>query len=102
MKIEELGEFGLIEQITKKSRLENKNTIKGIGDDAAVIDAGDHCKLISKDLLLEGIHFNMMYMPLKHLGYKTAVVNFFISLFSSNLKPAALSAVTHRVRPVFR
>ncbi len=76
MNIEELGEFGLIERITKKSKLLNKNSIRGIGDDAAVIDAGDHCKLVSKDLLLEGIHFNMMYMPLKHLGYKTAVVNF--------------------------
>jgi thiamine-monophosphate kinase len=76
MKIEELGEFGLIERITKNNRLQNKNSLIGIGDDAAVIDAGDHCKLVSKDLLLEGIHFNMMYMPLKHLGYKTAVVNF--------------------------
>nr|MDA3822621.1 thiamine-phosphate kinase [Bacteroidales bacterium] len=58
------------------SKLQNKNSIRGIGDDAAVIDAGDHCKIVSKDLLLEGIHFNMMYMPLKHLGYKTAIVNF--------------------------
>jgi len=89
MKIVELGEFGLIEQITKKSRLENKNTIKGIGDDAAVIDAGNHCKLISKDLLLEGIHFNMMYMPLKHLGYKAAIVNF-SDIYAMNGVPTQL------------
>lgn len=71
-----LGEFGLIDYLTKDIKPLHASTIKGIGDDAAVIKHGDSCMLISKDLLIEGVHFDMMYTPLKHLGYKAAVANF--------------------------
>ena len=74
--IGELGEFGLIEQIKKGVVLHHASTLKGIGDDAAVIDGGlHHKKLISTDMLLEGIHFDLSYMPLTHLGYKAVTVN---------------------------
>ena len=73
--IAELGEFGLIDHITKDIKLNHKNTLKGIGDDAAVIDHGDVCSVVTTDLLVEGIHFNLIYTPLKHLGYKAVVVN---------------------------
>ncbi len=73
--LDSLGEFGLIEALTKESELKHSSTIKGIGDDAAVIDVGDWYQLISTDMLVEGIHFNLMYSPLKHLGYKSIVVN---------------------------
>jgi len=73
--ISELGEFGLIDHITKDVKLNHKNTLKGIGDDAAVIEHGDICSVITTDLLVEGIHFNLIYTPLKHLGYKAVVVN---------------------------
>ncbi|MCF6171572.1 MAG: thiamine-phosphate kinase [Bacteroidales bacterium] len=72
-----LGEFGLIDFLTKDIRPKNKSTIKGIGDDAAVIEpSSGKLTLVSKDLLIEQIHFDLMYTPLKHLGYKAAVVNF--------------------------
>jgi thiamine-monophosphate kinase len=73
--ISELGEFGLIDHITKDVKLNHKNTLKGIGDDAAVIDYGEICSVVTTDLLVEGIHFNLIYTPLKHLGYKAVVVN---------------------------
>ena len=73
--ISTLGEFGLIEHLTKKVDLKNKNVIKGIGDDAAVIDIGSNYQLISTDLLIEGVHFDLSYTPLKHLGYKAVSVN---------------------------
>jgi len=73
--ISELGEFGLINHITKNVKTKHKNTLKGIGDDAAVIDHGNTCSVVTTDLLLEGIHFNLIYTPLKHLGYKSVVVN---------------------------
>ncbi len=72
-----LGEFGLIEHLTRNIHIQHKSTKKGIGDDAAVIQPKTGKQLlISKDLLIEGVHFDLMYMPLKHLGYKAAVVNF--------------------------
>ena len=74
--ISELGEFGLIEKITKDIKRSSDNTSFGIGDDAAVLRAGDKEMLISTDLLVEGVHFDLSYMPLKHLGYKAAIVNF--------------------------
>jgi thiamine-monophosphate kinase len=74
--INELGEFGLIDHLTKGIELINPSTKKGVGDDAAVIDNEGFQTLVSTDLLVEGIHFDMMYTPLKHLGYKAAVVNF--------------------------
>ena len=74
--LSELGEFGLIDRLTKDLKTYNKSTVKGIGDDAAVIDHKSEQTLVSVDLLIEGVHFDMTYMPLKHLGYKAAVVNF--------------------------
>ncbi|MEA3476893.1 MAG: thiamine-phosphate kinase [Bacteroidota bacterium] len=74
--LSELGEFGLIEHLTKNINIKGPGTIKGVGDDAAVIDTKDKLVLVSTDLLIEGVHFDMTYTPLKHLGYKAAVVNF--------------------------
>jgi thiamine-monophosphate kinase len=76
MNISELGEFGLIDRLAKKIRIRNASTLKGVGDDAAVVAASSSCKLLSTDMLLEGIHFDLTYVPLKHLGYKAAMVNF--------------------------
>jgi thiamine-monophosphate kinase len=71
-----LGEFGLIEHLTKDLALTQMNSLKGVGDDAAVIRISDEeSLLLSTDMLIEGIHFNLMYMPLKHLGYKAVSVN---------------------------
>jgi thiamine-monophosphate kinase len=73
--IEELGEFGLINYLTKNIKLTQDTTVKGVGDDAAVLDFKGKKTLISTDLLLEGIHFDLAYTPLKHLGYKAIQVN---------------------------
>lgn len=74
--LEKLGEFGLIDHLTKKFTNNNPETIKGIGDDAAVVSISEEeAMVISTDMLLEGVHFNLMYMPLKHLGYKAVAVN---------------------------
>lgn len=74
--ISSLGEFGLIDHLTKGVELTNPQSLKGIGDDAAVMRYGSTDVLVTTDLLLEGIHFDLTYVPLKHLGYKAAVVNF--------------------------
>lgn len=74
--ISSLGEFGLIDRITKDFPLRNESSKKGVGDDAAVLNFGDKEVLVTTDLLLEGIHFDLRYVPLKHLGYKSAIVNF--------------------------
>lgn len=76
VEIADLGEFGLIERLTKGFPLKNESTKKGVGDDAAVLSFGNKEALVTTDLLLEGIHFDLRYVPLKHLGYKAAVVNF--------------------------
>ncbi len=73
--IAELGEFGLIDILTKNLKLTQPNTVAGVGDDAAVIDVGEKYLLVTKDILLEGIHFDMTYQPLRHLGYKAVTVN---------------------------
>ncbi|MBN1768081.1 MAG: thiamine-phosphate kinase [Prolixibacteraceae bacterium] len=73
--ISDLGEFGLIERLTNKIKIRNASTLKGIGDDAAVIESKNKKIVVTTDLLTEGIHFNLMYVPLKHLGYKAVVVN---------------------------
>lgn len=70
-----LGEFGLIEHLTKDIQLRNSSTLKGVGDDCAVLEYKDSEVLVSTDLLVEGIHFDLTYVPLKHLGYKSVVVN---------------------------
>lgn len=74
--IAEVGEFGLIDLLTKDFPLRNESSRKGVGDDAAVLSYGDKEVLVTTDLLLEGIHFDLRYVPLKHLGYKAAIVNF--------------------------
>lgn len=71
-----LGEFGLIDHLTEGIEPVNASTCRGVGDDAAVLDMGGKATLVTTDLLLEGIHFDLTYTPLKHLGYKAAMVNF--------------------------
>lgn len=74
--IESLGEFGLIDHLTKNFKIKQKSTVKGIGDDAAVISCDSDTEMvITTDFLLENVHFDLSYMPLKHLGYKAVVVN---------------------------
>lgn len=73
--IEKLGEFGLIRHLTQNFNIEQSSTIKGVGDDAAVLDFAKEKTLISTDMLLEGIHFDLAYTPFKHLGYKAIQVN---------------------------
>jgi thiamine-monophosphate kinase len=73
--ISSLGEFGLIDHLTKNIELQNASSVLGVGDDAAVIDHFGKQTVITTDLLIEGVHFDLMYTPLKHLGYKTMVVN---------------------------
>lgn len=73
--LSELGEFALIDHLTNGLELKNESTIYGVGDDAAVIDMGDKYQLVSTDMLVEGVHFDLSYTPLKHLGYKAVAVN---------------------------
>jgi thiamine-monophosphate kinase len=73
--LSQLGEFGLIDHLTKRFEVKQESTINGIGDDAAVLDFKDKRIVVSTDLLVEGVHFDLSYMPLKHLGYKAVVVN---------------------------
>lgn len=74
--LSELGEFGLIDHLTQNFKIEQPSTLKGVGDDAAVLTAGkDHVKVVTSDMLVEGVHFDLSYAPLKHLGYKSVVVN---------------------------
>ena len=73
--LSDMGEFGLIEHLTKDISLKNDSTVFGVGDDAAVIEAGNHFKLLSTDMLIENVHFDLTYTPLKHLGYKAVAVN---------------------------
>ena len=73
--ISTIGEFGLIDRITKDLKLKNSSTLRGVGDDAAVMRFRDTDIVVTTDLLLEGVHFDLTYVPLKHLGYKSAVVN---------------------------
>src|SRR6201746_1792257 len=73
--ISSLGEFGLIQHLTKNIELHNASSILGVGDDAAVIDHFGKQTVITTDLLLEGVHFDLTYTPLKHLGYKAVIVN---------------------------
>ncbi len=70
-----LGEFGLIDHLTKDFEITQKSTVIGIGDDAAILDLGDQQAVLTTDLLVEGVHFDLSFMPLKHLGYKAVMVN---------------------------
>lgn len=76
MEISQLGEFGLIDRLTAGLENVNTSTVKGVGDDCAVLRNHDTDILVTTDLLLEGVHFDLTYVPLKHLGYKSAIVNF--------------------------
>lgn len=97
--IENLGEFGLIDHLTKNFKIKQKSTVKGIGDDAAVISCDEKKELVvSTDFLLEGVHFDLSYMPLKHLGYKAVVVNL-SDIYAMNAKPTQITvsiAVSNR------
>lgn len=88
--ISKLGEFGLIEHLTQNMPLKNAETLKGVGDDAAVLDYKDKQVLVTTDLLLEGVHFDLTYVPLKHLGYKSAVVNF-SDIYAMNGQPKQIT-----------
>ena len=87
--ISELGEFGLIDHLTKNIELVNASSIVGVGDDAAVIDHFGKQTVITTDLLIEGVHFDLMYTPLKHLGYKSVVVNV-SDLYAMNAQPTQI------------
>jgi thiamine-monophosphate kinase len=87
--IGKLGKFGLINHLAETVKLTNRKTVSGIGDDAAVIDSGNELTLVSTDLFLEGIHFNLMYSPLKHLGYK-AVIRGISDIFAMNGIPGQI------------
>jgi len=88
--ISELGEFGLIDRLTKSIKLKNASTTKGVGDDAAILNYEGNQVVVSTDLLTEGIHFNLMYVPLKHLGYKAVVVNL-SDIFAMNAVPKQIT-----------
>jgi thiamine-monophosphate kinase len=87
--ISSLGEFGLIDHLTKNIEIQNASTIVGVGDDAAVIDHFGKQTVITNDLLIEGVHFDLMYTPLKHLGYKTVVVNV-SDIYAMNATPTQI------------
>lgn len=96
--LSQLGEFGLIQRLTSKFKPVNKSTIKDAGDDAAVIDNGNEKTIVSTDMLVEGIHFDLMYTPLKHLGYKAVVVNL-SDIYAMNATPKQITvsiAVSNR------
>lgn len=88
--IAEYGEFGLIKHLTERFENLNPSTLKGVGDDAAVLDYKDKQILVTTDLLLEGVHFDLMYVPLKHLGYKAAIVNF-SDIYAMNGQPKQIT-----------
>ncbi len=85
-----LGEFGLIERLTGDILPQQQSTVKGVGDDAAILDYTGRQTLVTTDLLLEGIHFDLVYAPLKHLGYKAAVVNF-SDIYAMNGRPEQIT-----------
>jgi len=87
--ISDLGEFGLIDYLTKNIEIQNASTVLGVGDDGAVIDHFGKQTVISTDLMMEGIHFDLMYTPLKHLGYKSVVVNL-SDIYAMNAMPTQI------------
>lgn len=88
--LSELGEFGLINRLTEKIQIKNTSTLTGVGDDAAVLSFPDKKIVVTTDLLTEGIHFNLMYVPLKHLGYKAVVVSL-SDVFAMNATPRQIT-----------
>lgn len=96
--LSDLGEFGLIKHLTANFEINQPSTLKGIGDDAAVLDFKDKKAVVSTDLLIEGVHFDLAYMPLRHLGYKAVVVNV-SDIYAMNAKPTQITvsvAVSNR------
>lgn len=96
--LSDLGEFGLIDHLTKNFKVKHKSTIKSIGDDAAVLNFDNKKIVVTTDLLLEGVHFDLSYMPLKHLGYKAVVVNL-SDVYAMNAKATQITvsiAVSNR------
>jgi len=87
--ISSLGEFGLIDHLTKNIELQNVSSLVGVGDDAAVIDHFGKQTVITTDLLVEGVHFDLMYTPLKHLGYKSVIVNL-SDIYAMNATPTQI------------
>lgn len=90
MEISQIGEFGLIDRLTAGLENVNSSTVKGVGDDCAVLRNRDTDTLVTTDLLLEGVHFDLTYVPLKHLGYKSAVVNF-SDVYAMNGRPKQIT-----------
>lgn len=88
--ISTLGEFGLIEHLTKNIEITNASTIVGVGDDAAVIDSFGKQTVVSTDMLVEDVHFDLMYTPLKHLGYKSVIVNL-SDIYAMNATPTQIT-----------
>jgi thiamine-monophosphate kinase len=88
--IAQYGEFGLIKHLTEKFPVFNSSTLKGVGDDAAVLGFANKKVLVTTDLLLEGVHFDLVYVPLKHLGYKAAIVNF-SDIYAMNGEPKQIT-----------
>lgn len=88
--IKDLGEFGLIDHLTRNIEIQQASTVLGVGDDAAVIDHFGKQTVITTDLLVEGVHFDLMYTPLKHLGYKSVVVNL-SDIFAMNATPTHIT-----------
>ncbi len=96
--LEKLGEFGLIDHLTNSFTIDQKSTIKGIGDDAAVLSFDNKKTVVTTDLLIEGVHFDLSYMPLKHLGYKAVMVNL-SDVYAMNAKATQITvsiAVSNR------
>ena len=88
--IESLGEFGLIEHLTRNIELQNASSVLGVGDDAAIIDHFGKQTVVTTDLLVEGVHFDLMYTPLRHLGYKTVIVNL-SDIYAMNAVPTQIT-----------
>ena len=88
--ISDLGEFGLIDHLTRNFEIYNASTIIGVGDDAAVIDHFGKQTVVTTDLLIEGIHFDLSYTPLKHLGYKSVIVNL-SDVYAMNAQPTQIT-----------
>jgi thiamine-monophosphate kinase len=97
--LHQLGEFGLIKHLTQHIELQNKSSVKGVGDDAAVIEYKNKQTVVTTDLLVEGIHFDLLYTPLKHLGYKAVVVNL-SDVYAMNANPKQITvslAVSNKI-----
>jgi len=92
VELSKLGEFGLIKHLTQHIEIKNPSTLKGVGDDAAVINytEGDKVTLVSTDMLVEGVHFDLTYVPLKHLGYKSVTVNL-SDIYAMNGQPKQIT-----------